>query len=111
MKVDFQNAFNTRKRDIVASCLFAAEEAAPVWRFFQFAYARPSVLGIYGQGGKLIDSISAEEGLKQGCPLASFAYALSVQPIYQRVDAEVNGPSGRAVGVSDDLTLVGPVVT
>ena len=84
LRTDFRNAFNTRRRHIIAEYLFSQPSTSKIWKFFALAYGRVngSSMGIY-QRGELIHSFINNEGVKQGCPLAAFLYALSVQKLYE----------------------------
>ena len=106
LRTDFRNAFNERDRAIIARALHGAPLTSGLWRFFMMAYGRrASHLGIYNRG-QLIEHFLNSQGVRQGCPLASFLYALSVQPLYEQC---VEGLSDvEAYAVADDLTLVGP---
>jgi hypothetical protein len=77
-----------------------------LWRFFITFYGeRASHLGIYDRGA-LIHRFINDEGVRQGCPVAAFLYALSVQHIYL---AAVRGmPELEAVAIADDFCITGP---
>ena len=50
-----------------------------------------------------------DDGVRQGCPVAAFLYALSVQHIYE---AAVRGiPGLEAVAIADDFTITGPALS
>jgi ribonuclease HI len=104
--LDFRNAFNERSRAVIAKALFNAPSTSRLWRFFMMAYGnRSSHLGVY-QRGQLIYNFINSQGVKQGCPVASFLYALSVQSLYT---ATVAGDDQlEAVAIADDFTITGP---
>jgi len=109
LRTDFSNAFNERKRHIIARALAAAPLSSPLWRFFNMAYGtRGSHMGIYDKG-RLIHVFMNTEGVKQGCPVAAFLFALSVQSLYEQCIAK--HPDVHAFAVADDLTLVGPALS
>ena len=108
LSLDFRNAFNTRKRHTIAAALKAAPSTSRLWRFFDTFYGqRASHLGIYDRG-ELIYRFVNDEGVRQGCPVASFLYALSVQSIYEAAVAGL--PELEAVAVADDFTITGPAM-
>ena len=83
--MDLSNAFNTRERADIAAELYARPETKPLWKLFDFAYARSATpLLVYGAKGKLRYVQSSDNGVRQGDPLASLLYALSMQRIYER---------------------------
>jgi ribonuclease HI len=108
LRLDFRNAFNERHRHIIAQALFSAPSTSRIWKFFVMAYGRDTHMAIYDRG-RLIDRFLSSEGVKQGCPIASFLYALSVQHIYEEC---VRGtPDVQAYAIADDLTLTGPALS
>ena len=83
LSLDFRNAFNERQRSTIAKALYAAPVTSRLWRFFMLCYGeRASHLGIYDRG-ELVHRFINDDGVRQGCPVASFLYALSVQHIYE----------------------------
>jgi len=108
IKTDFANAFNTRRRDLIAQALHAAPATEPLWRFFSFGYARTSKIGVYDRQGKLRDTVISAEGVKQGCPIAPLCFSLSVQPDYITA-VTAGGAGGNGSAYADDLALCGPV--
>jgi ribonuclease HI len=109
LSLDFSNAFNQRQRHTIAQALYRAPTTSRLWRFFDLCYgSRPSHLGIYDRG-TLIYRFINDDGVRQGCPVAAFLYALSVQSIYE---AAVKGISGlEAVAIADDFTITGPALS
>ena len=106
LRLDFRNAFNERKRHLIAAALARCESTSPLWRFFMMAYGRPGRLGVYDRGA-LINEFMADEGVRQGCPIAAFLFALSVQQLYAGCAHDLRDVE--ACAVADDLTLTGPV--
>ena len=105
MRLDLRNAFNERARHVIAEALLACPTTAPVWRFFVAAYGDPGHVGVY-ERGRLIRSFLATDGVRQGCPIAAFLFALSVQYLYEA--SVKRWPAVFAVAIADDLTFVGP---
>jgi len=104
---DWQNAFNSRSRTDVMSAFLASASCAPSHRLFHWAYSTPTELCVFGDGGALVDSIMSEQGVRQGDPLASLAFCLSVQPIYERCAAAAPPNEVSCVAICDDFYIVG----
>lgn len=105
LKTDFANAFNAASRARIWDTLLKHPETEPLWRMFHWAYSDPSALLLYDRS-RLHTRLPSSEGVRQGDPFAAFAFALSVQPLYE---AAIDGLSDcHAVSVQDDLTLIGP---
>ena len=110
LSTDFKNAFNTRHRRAIAEALFAAPGLSPLWRFFHWAYKAPSPLLVYGRDGVLYGTIESQEGVRQGDPLSSILYDLSVQQLYVSTGHHARRTTNSrytAVAVHDDYTGVG----
>jgi len=109
LRLDFRNAFNERQRHVLAQALFTAPSTSRLWKFFFMAYGgEGTYMGVY-QRGRLILHFLNSQGVKQGCPIASFLYALSVQHLYERCVCDT--PDVEAYAVADDLTLIGPALS
>jgi hypothetical protein len=106
LAVDFRNAYNERCRSIMAAELYKRQDCAAIWRMFNWAYGSSSPLLLYGSDRRLIRDISSEEGVKQGDPIASIAYAVSVQQMYEDC---MEGEPVTGYAVMDDFNLVGPM--
>jgi len=105
LKTDFENAFNAASRAQLWSTMLQHDTTQPIWRMFYWAYATPTPLLIYDRGQRH-DILWSSEGVRQGDPFASFAFALGVQKLYE--DATESLPDCKAVSILDDLTLIGP---
>ena len=103
-KSDFVNAFNTAKRSLVLSSIFAQSSLKHLWRFAHFCYSEPSLLFLF-VNGSLLSTMLSSEGLKQGDVLGSMFFCIAVRQFY--VDA-VRKSGAQGVAICDDLTLVGP---
>lgn len=90
----------------IARALYAAPLTSRVWRFFMTFYGeRASHLGVYSKGALIMRFIN-DDGVRQGCPLAAFLYALSVQHIYLAAVRDI--PDVTAVAIADDFCITGP---
>jgi hypothetical protein len=93
VKLDFRNAFNSIRRDVMLKTV--AAELPGLFRFCLLSYGQPSTLKF---GGSLIQS---EEGVQQGDPLGPLLFCLTVQPLLESLGSEL------VVGFMDDVTLGG----
>ena len=59
--------------------------------------------------GSLYSGIFSAQGVRQGDPLSSLLFALTVQPVYEAVVRQ--HPTIKATAIHDDITLVGPRMT
>jgi len=105
LKTDFKNAFNTASRRLVWQTLLAHRKAEPILKAFYWQYSDPTPLLVF-DGPRLFDELESTEGVRQGDPFAAFAFALAVQPLYER--ALQQAPACKGVSIQDDFTLVGP---
>jgi len=105
LKTDFKNAFNSVSRSLVWKTLLRYKQAEPILKAFHYQYADPSPLLVYHQG-KLFDEIKSTEGVRQGCPFAAFAFALTVQSLYESAIQAAQHCHG--VSIQDDLSIIGP---
>jgi hypothetical protein len=104
--IDFINAFNSRDRAQLLHALFGQQQLSSIHRFAHWAYSAPSPLYVYGKDGTVIATIDSSNGVKQGDPLGSLSFAVSVKDIYAAV-AEVS-PNVTVLAILDDVTLIGP---
>ena len=72
---------------------------------FYYQYCDPSSLLVF-DGMDLFEELESSEGVRQGDPFASFAFALAVQPLYERALKEA--PRCKGISIQDDLNIVGP---
>jgi hypothetical protein len=72
------------------------------------AYGGASTLAVYDRG-RLVHTFLADEGVKQGCPVAAFLFALSVQRLFA-IESCVQGLEVEANAIADDLTITGPAL-
>jgi len=100
---DIKNAFNTRRRADIWDALVRHDSCKNLLPLFHWAYSTPSLLCVY-DGAELHSTLQSCEGVVQGDPLASLAFALSMQSTYT---ACVEGTSVTALAIQDDLYLCG----
>jgi hypothetical protein len=109
LKLDITNAFNQRKRSEIAAALHSNPLTKPLWHLFHAVYGHCNAGLLYEPNGKLAARIDLAEGVMQGDVLGSFAFALSMQPLYEQAVRGAGLIS--AVAVQDDFTVVGTVVS
>ena len=112
---DISNAFNSRERADIAQELYSNADAALLYRSFHFSYGQgASPLLVYGAKGVCEHVQASCNGVRQGDPLSSLLFAMSMIRIY-RAAREAGGGAGmgslssgvQAVAVLDDFTIVG----
>ena len=67
LSVDFSNAFNTLRRDVMLQRTFSEPQLSPLWRLVHWAY-RSSTDLLLVRSGEIVDTILSAEGLRQGPP-------------------------------------------
>src|SRR5580658_115355 len=106
LTIDFANAFNAVSRQAVLSSLYSMPALSSLFRIVDFAYSEPSDLLVRDKNRQLYPGVFSVQGVRQGDPLSSLLFALTVHPVYQAV--VTNHPSVQATAIHDDVTLVGP---
>ncbi|MCW3101384.1 MAG: uncharacterized protein JWL77_7002 [Chthonomonadaceae bacterium] len=109
--VDFKNAFNERKRDQILEALYKEKKLIPLWKLTEWAYSSSSPLWIRSnETGKMIQlpTLMSTSGVKQGDPLGSLLFALSMKQMYNDAVSSDNTGQIKAIAFQDDITLVGP---
>jgi hypothetical protein len=81
--VDFAAAFQTLDRSTIASSFFSTKQLEPAYRLFDWAYSKQSELLLFDKLGNLLGQVASSNGVRQGDVLASIAFAITVQPIFQ----------------------------
>jgi hypothetical protein len=95
IKIDFSNAFNALRRDVILETV--AQD---------FPSAYPFILACYGQGSHLFfgdDTLTSAEGVQQGDPLGPFLFSLATLPILAGVRTQLK------FAFLDDLTVGGEI--
>jgi hypothetical protein len=94
VKLDFTNAFNCLRRDIM---LDAVLNAIPeIYTFCHMAYNSSTMLKF----GDYV--ILSQEGVQQGDPLGPLIFCLSIHPLLRQLSSHL------VVGFMDDITIGGP---
>ena len=107
LKTDFKNAFNSISRSLVWKSLLKHKDAAPILKAFHYQYSSSSSLLVYdNRSNELSMELESTEGVRQGCPFAAFAFALTVQSLYESAVKQVK--DCHAVSIQDDLSIIGP---
>lgn len=83
-------------------------EAAPVWRLLHWSLCAPSPVLMFDGSGARAGVFSCEEGVAQGDVLAPWAFANSVQPMYE---AALEGSNAQGVAVLDDFNIMAEYTT
>jgi len=97
IKLDFANAFNSVRRDVILERTAALiPEAYP---YIKAAYADSSFLGYEGE------PIMSSEGVQQGDPLGPLLFCLAIRPLLTNIKCEFK------MGYLDDITLGGELET
>ena len=108
ISTDIANAFNTCSRAHIFSTMCDTPATYPLLRMFHWSHSSSSNVLVYNNDTSIIAAvIPSAAGTKQGDPLASFGYNLSMQPTYSAVQTHV--PQVTLVAIHDDLTIVGPL--
>ena len=103
LAIDVKNAFNSRDRAVIAKSLYQDDRLRQFVPLFRFIYGSPSDLLVESDGF----SIKSIQGVRQGCTLGSFLFALSIQRQMESVKKKF--PTVGIIMVHDDITLVGPL--
>ena len=103
--IDFANAYNAVDRAAMLESVFSDPNMRHLWRAYSFIYGASSTLVIRDRGA-IVDTISSEQGGKQGCVLAGLGFAHVFQPVYAAALAAF--PSITARAIVDDFSMVGP---
>ena len=82
LKIDFQNAFNTVKRDAILHKV--KESLLQIFPFVFQAYAQPTDL-FFGK-----ESLLSKEGVQQGDPLGPLLFLLAIQDLISDCDSKFN---------------------
>ena len=93
LKIDFENAFNTIRRDAFLSTV--RDELTCLFPFLHQCYFNSSILFFNGF------TLNSAEGVQQGDPLGPLCFSLCLQKLISRLSSEFN------VWYLDDGTLAG----
>ncbi|HSN24572.1 MAG TPA: reverse transcriptase domain-containing protein, partial [Methylomicrobium sp.] len=93
VKLDFSNAFNCLRRDVMLKSV--ADELPFLYRFCRLAYGNGTAL-LFGN-----QTLWSLEGVQQGDPLGPLLFCLTIQPLLRSLSSEL------VVAYMDDVTLGG----
>ena len=93
-KIDFKNAFNTIRRDVVLTKVIECVPA--LFKMTKQSYSTPSYLYF---GDK--DILESREGVQQGDPLGSFLFSLGIMDLMKSCESELS------IWYLDDGTVAG----
>ena len=86
--------------------LKAEPKAAPLLRLFHMAYSSPSALHVF-EGDDNVMSLWSVVGARQGCPLSSFSFDLSMQKVFNQIKSDTPaGVPDRLSAIHDDTTIL-----
>ena len=80
LKLDFQNAFNTLRRDKMLETV--RDSGSSLYPFIYSAYANTSTLFCRDR------TIHSSEGIQQGHPLGPFLFCLTIHPMVKSIESE-----------------------
>ena len=103
VSTDISNAFNSRRRDQILSELFQSPDLSPLYRLSHWSYGSDSPLLLMNRG-KLSAEFASSEGVRQGDPLGSLLFSLSMRNTYSNA---INNLDCNAVAVMDDIYFFG----
>jgi len=93
VKLDFSNAFNRIRRDVML--MTVATELPELYKFCLLSYGKPTALKFGSR------TIWSEEGVQQGDPLGPLLFCLTIQPLLKSMQSPL------VAGFMDDVTLGG----
>jgi len=107
---DFYNAFNEGVRaEMIKRTLASFPGLAPLARLFYATLAPKYPIVVTGKGSGLVPmGKDGESGVVQGSVEAGVAFAISINPELQALDAELRPRGGCARAGHDDVRAVGP---
>ena len=97
VKLDFSNAFNSVRRDLILDSI--AANTPEIYRLVHSAYSCEPILS-FGEY-----EILSSEGAQQGDPLGCLEFCEAIQPLLTKLQSTVK------IGFMDDVTLSGDLLT
>ena len=107
LSVDVRNAFNTIDRAHVLRTFFACPSLAMANRLLHWSYSEPAPLWLRRRDGTLQGGVSSAQGVRQGDPLGSVAFAVAFHPILLET---LKAVPVTVVALHDDATFIGSPV-
>jgi hypothetical protein len=108
ISTDWTNAFNARSRADIGTSFFSNANCGPSHRIANFAYSSGSELCVHRRDGSVLGVIMSEQLVRQGDPLSSLAFSLSVQKFYEACAAAYPANPPTCVAIADDFHIVAP---
>ena len=107
LKLDIENAFNSVSRSKMITEVMTQQWLKPIRAFVRMAYAQPTPIIIPDMSGKCLteNDMYSTQGVRQGDPLGSLLFAISIHPILMQCANE--HPSLKLTAYHDDTTIIG----
>eukprot|EP00873_Tetraselmis_striata_P019352 jgi/Tetstr1/439616/TSEL_028038.t2 len=107
--IDACNAYGMTDRRAIRRRLVAHPALHSLLPLFDMLYAGPSENWLYDResdGDAPTVVLTQLRGIRQGCPLATFFFCLTVGPVFDAITAKL-GMGGLVLAFADDLHLLG----
>eukprot|EP00873_Tetraselmis_striata_P009583 jgi/Tetstr1/429847/TSEL_019714.t1 len=107
--IDASNAYGMTDRRAIRRRLVADPALHSLLPLFDMLYAGPSENWLYdheSDGDAPTVVLTQLRGIRQGCPLATFFFCLTVGPVFDAITAKL-GMGGLGLAFADDLHLLG----
>eukprot|EP00873_Tetraselmis_striata_P037933 jgi/Tetstr1/458197/TSEL_044687.t2 len=107
--IDASNAYGMTNRRAIRRRLVADPALHSLLPLFDMLYAGPSENWLYdheSDGDAPTVVLTQLRGIRQGCPLATFFFCLTVGPVFDAITAKL-GMGGLGLAFADDLHLLG----
>lgn len=97
VSIDIKNAYGTMLRSTALTEVYNKEIIAPLWRYLNMIYGKPTILILHTPEGPLI--ITNNRGLNQGQVASPVVFSIGVDPIVRYVDEQ--SEAGGAAYIDD----------
>jgi hypothetical protein len=102
--IDIKNAFNCIDRGHVLKAFFDRPELSTAWRMMHFSYSQHAKLWLRAQNGSILAALPSSQGVRQGDPLGSLAFAVALHPLLL---GTLDQHPVTIVAIHDDATFAG----